>query len=233
MILTVNVVDAYYGEVQVLSNVSFRVAGGEIVTVIGSNGAGKTTLMRALSGLTRIRAGTILFQGVKIECLPPHRIVDMGMIHIPEGRMLFSHMTVLENLEMGAYLKKHEKDRSLERVYRLFPVLAEKRNHQASTLSGGEQQMLSIGRGIMALPKLLILDEPSLGLAPLLVENVFNALRLINEDGLPILLVEQNTSLALAVSKRGYVIENGRIVLEGASCELKDSELVRKAFLGI
>jgi len=235
MILTVEQIVVYYGEVRVLDHVSFQMSESEVISIIGSNGAGKTTIMKALSGIAPIRSGNVYFLGEKMDRLPPHKIVDMGLIHIPEGRMLFSHMTVLENLDMGAYLKKAKanKRESLEKVFQLFPVLAERKNQQASTLSGGEQQMLSIARGLMSLPKLLIFDEPSLGLAPLLVENVFKTLRIINEGGIPILLVEQNTSLALAVSQRSYVIENGNVVLSGKSENLINDEMVKRAFLGI
>lgn len=235
MILVAEELDVYYDEIIALDGISFEVSEGEIVSIIGANGAGKTTIMNALSGIVPIKKGTVRFSNKRIDNLPSHKIVNLGMVHVPEGRMLFSHMTVLENLEMGAYLgrAKTNKAQSLEKVLDMFPDLAERGNQQASMLSGGQQQMLSIARGLMSLPKLLLLDEPSLGLAPLLVEIVFRSLNLINKEGTPILLVEQNTSLALAVSRRGYVIENGRIVLSGESENLTNNSLVKQAFLGI
>ena len=233
--LEVQGVDAFYGPVQVLWNVSFQVKEGELVTLVGANGAGKTTTLRVLSGLLHPRRGRILFQGEPIENLPAHRVTDLGLAHIPEGRQLFPDMTVEENLLTGSYLPRARAARqeSLERVYETFPRLRERRSQLAGSLSGGEQQMLAIGRALMSRPRLLMLDEPSLGLAPLLVKEVFRIVQEIRAQGVTVLLVEQNVHQALAVADRAYVLENGRITLEGTGTDLLGDERVRAAYLGI
>jgi len=233
--LEVKRINVYYGDLQALWDVSFEVNKGEIVTIVGSNGAGKTTTLRTISGLLRPKPGEISFMGERIDRLPPHKIVEKGIAHIPEGRRLFPYMTVLENLELGAYTReaREKKDDTLEWVYQLFPKLKERRSQLAGTLSGGEQQMLAIGRALMSRPKLLMSDEPSLGLAPKLVLLVFEMLKKINEEGITILLVEQNVRHALELADRGYVLETGKIVLEGDSRELLANEHVKKAYLGM
>jgi branched-chain amino acid transport system ATP-binding protein len=207
---------------------------GEVVTLIGANGAGKTTTLRTISGLIRPRSGTISFNGRRIDQLPPHQIVRLGVSQAPEGRGVFARLTVRENLEMGAFNRRDRArlDEDFERVYRLFPRLKERLKQQAGTLSGGEQQMLAIGRALMARPTVLLLDEPSMGLAPVLVEAIFETIQSINRQGTTILLVEQNAQMALAVATRGYVLESGRVAIEAPAKELAASELVRKTYLG-
>ncbi len=224
-----------YGDVAVLHDVSLRVGQGEIVSLVGANGAGKTTTLRAVSGLLPALAGETLFEDERLTGLPPSRIVERGIAHVPEGRQLFTNMTVRENLEMGAYLPRAQAVAAdtLARVTALFPRLAERAGQQAGTLSGGEQQMLAIGRALMSLPRLLILDEPSLGLAPLMVKAIFDAVRRINAEGTTVLLVEQNLVQSLRLSHRGYVLETGRIVLAGSGEELLANPHTRKAFLGL
>ncbi len=228
-------VHAYYGHVAALKGVSLEVAAGEIVALIGANGAGKTTTLRTISGLQRPRRGTIAFEDSRIDGLPPHRIAGRGVVQAPEGRRLFNRMTVLENLEMGAFTRRDRAaifaDRA--RVFDLFPRLAERAAQKAGTLSGGEQQMLAIGRALMARPRLLLLDEPSLGLAPLVVETIFETLLEINRQDVTILLVEQNAHMALAVADRGYVLETGRVILADAAARLREDEAVQRAYLGI
>ncbi len=228
-------VSAHYGDVQALRGVSFEVKEGEIVSIIGSNGAGKSTTLNAISGILQASSGTIEFLGRRIENLHPHQIVDQGVVQIPEGRLLFPFMSVLENLELGAFNEKARtaKEANMKNVFSLFPILHERIDQLAGTLSGGEQQMLAIGRGIMALPKLLMLDEPSLGLAPLLVRQVFETVKAINAQGITILLVEQNVFHCLSAAARGYVLENGSVVLEGGGKELLSNPQVREAYLGI
>jgi len=232
--LEVKGVSAFYGDAQALWDVSFHVNEGEIVTLIGSNGAGKSTMLKVISALLPPAKGTIKLFDTRIDRLPPHRIVELGVAHIPEGRRLWPGMSVLENLELGAYTPQARavKDQTLEWVFELFPRLAERKNQLAGTLSGGEQQMLAIGRGLLSKPKLLMLDEPSLGLAPFLVAEVFEVIKQINKEGVTILLVEQNVHHALELAHRGYVLETGRIVLEGRSEELLQDEHVRTAYLG-
>jgi branched-chain amino acid transport system ATP-binding protein len=235
MILEVEDVHTYYGSIQALKGISLEVREGEIVTLIGANGAGKSTTLRSINGLNHPREGRIRFQGKDITQEAPHDVVKMGISQAPEGRRLFPRMSVLENLEMGAFQRE---DRSglkedLDRVYTLFPRLAERKNQKAGTLSGGEQQMCAIGRALMAHPKLLMLDEPSMGLAPIFVEKIFEILREINEQGTPILLVEQNALMALETANRGYVLETGTITLADDAQALKRNEQVRKAYLGI
>jgi branched-chain amino acid transport system ATP-binding protein len=235
MILEVEDVHTYYGSIQALKGISLEVREGEIVTLIGANGAGKSTTLRSINGLNHPREGRIRFQGKDITQEAPHDVVKLGISQAPEGRRLFPRMSVLENLEMGAFQRE---DRSglkedLDRVYTLFPRLAERKNQKAGTLSGGEQQMCAIGRALMAHPKLLMLDEPSMGLAPIFVEKIFEILREINEQGTPILLVEQNALMALETANRGYVLETGTITLADDAQALKRNEQVRKAYLGI
>jgi branched-chain amino acid transport system ATP-binding protein len=233
-VLELDDVAVFYGAVHALKGISLRVAPGEIVTLIGSNGAGKSTALRAISGLVRARSGSIRFDGMSLTNRKPHEVVSAGISHAPEGRHVFANLTVRENLMMGAYLRKDREGiaRDLEHVVALFPRLKERSAQRAGTLSGGEQQMLAIGRALMARPRVLLLDEPSLGLAPLLVREIFRKIESINRDGTTILLVEQNAHLALRIAHRGYVLETGRIVLEGAAADLAGNEEVRKAYLG-
>jgi branched-chain amino acid transport system ATP-binding protein len=233
-ILELENLHVFYGAIHAVKGISLDVREGEIVTLIGANGAGKSTTLRAINGLNRPRDGRITFQGRDITAMRPHEIVSMGIAQSPEGRRLFPRMSVLENLEMGTF---QSKDRStyktdLERVFRLFPRLEERRSQKAGTLSGGEQQMCAIGRALMAHPKLLLLDEPSMGLAPILVERIFEIVVEINREGTPVLLVEQNALMALEVAHRGYVLETGRVVLSGDAKSLRDNEQVRKTYLG-
>ena len=234
-LLSVDSVVAAYGEVRALWGVSLVVDEGEIVTLLGANGAGKTTTMRVLSGLIRPRSGTVTFDGLAVHRLPPPRIVQAGLVQIPEGRRLWPRMTVLENLELGAYAPHPRRRRleGLEWVFSLFPRLAERRIQLAGTLSGGEQQMLAIGRGLMSRPRLLMLDEPSLGLAPILVREVFRIIEEINARGVTVLLVEQNVRQALEVAHRGYVLETGRIVQSGAAADLLEDPRIKRAYLGL
>ncbi|MGB9659797.1 MAG: ABC transporter ATP-binding protein [Nitrososphaerales archaeon] len=233
--LEVDGVSASYGNVQILWNVSLNVKEGEIVTILGPNGAGKTTLVRTILGLLRPNSGSIKFFDRRIDKLPTYKIVDIGIVLVPEGREIFPKMTVHENLLLGAYGKEAEKnkDQSLETIFQIFPVLKERRKQLAQTLSGGEQQMLAIARGLMSKPKLLIMDEPSLGLAPMLVQKIFNSMREINEKGVTILLVEQNVHRALEIADRGYLLEAGKMVLSGDWNELLAHEHVKKAYLGL
>jgi len=234
-LLRVENINTFYSSIQVLRDVSFDIQEGEVVSMVGGNGAGKTTLLKTISGLLSPRLGTIHFLGERIDRLPPYKIVEKGAIQIPEGRKLFPPLTVLENLKLGAYLPSNKEKRaeSLKRVFQIFPILEERKDQLAGTLSGGEQQMLAIGRGLMSLPKLLMLDEPSLGLAPLMVKEIFRVINAINKQGTTILLVEQNVKQSLALANRGYVLENGRIVLSGNSDELLRNEHTKKAYLGI
>ncbi|MEW6720804.1 MAG: ABC transporter ATP-binding protein [Thermodesulfobacteriota bacterium] len=234
MLLRVNNLSVYYGSIQALRGISFTVRKGEIVSLIGANGAGKSTTLRTISGILRPASGSILHEGKSIAGLPPHRIARMGLAHVPEGRGVFANMSVLENLEMGAYARtsKKESQETLERVHALFPRLRERSGQAAGTLSGGEQQMLAIGRALMQRPDLLLLDEPSMGLSPLLVREIFELIRGINRSGTTILLVEQNASMALSVAHRAYVLETGEITLEGKASDLRENPAVRAAYLG-
>ena len=228
-------VHSYYGNIHALKGISFTVEDGEIVTLIGANGAGKSTTLRTIQGLMRPRQGTILLNGVALEKLPTDKIVAQGVSQAPEGRQIFPSMTVLENLEMGAYQRK-DKDgiqKDLSRVFELFPRLKERIKQAGGTLSGGEQQMLAMGRAMMARPKVLMLDEPSMGLAPILVEQIFDIVKEINEQGTTILLVEQNAMMALSVANRGYVLEVGHIVLQGSGEELLNNRQVQDTYLGV
>lgn len=233
-VLEVKEISVAYGVIEALKGISFTVREGEIVALIGANGAGKTTTLRTVSGLLRPRKGQIFYQGQEITRLSPHQIVAMGLTHVPEGRRVFARMTVMENLEMGAYTcrSRAEFKANLERVFQRFPRLAERKNQLAGTLSGGEQQMLAIGRALMSRPRMLLLDEPSMGLAPLLVREVFSIIKEINEAGTTILLVEQNARMALSIAHRAYVLQTGEIILEGPAAELMERPEVRKAYLG-
>ncbi len=234
--LEVRDVSASYGRALALKSVSLRVERGEIVSLIGANGAGKTTTLRVISGLLRPNSGDIIMDGQSIAGKEPFQIASLGLIHVPEGRGLFPEMTVIENLEMGAFLRKDKEGvkRDLEFVYSLFPILKERGKQLAGTLSGGEQQMLAIAKGLMGAPRILLLDEPSLGLSPIMVDRIFDAIQQINrERGISILIAEQNAYMALNVSHRAYVIENGTTVMEGAGRELLGNEHVKKAYLGI
>ncbi len=233
--LVVEGIEVAYGEMQALWGVSLKVERGEVVALIGSNGAGKTTTLRTISGLLRPSSGSIRFEGREIIGAPTHAIVDMGISQIPEGRKLFPQMTVRENLEIGCFNSRarEQRDESLEWVYQLFPVLKEKRTQAAGTLSGGEQQMVAIARGLMARPKLLMLDEPSLGLAPLLVRELFAVLEEINRQGITVLLVEQNIREALEIARTAYIMETGKIILMGNSGEILKHQRVKQAYLGL
>jgi branched-chain amino acid transport system ATP-binding protein len=233
-ILKLEDVHTFYGTIQALKGISLEVYEGEIVTLIGANGAGKSTTLRSINGLNQPREGSIVFQGKNITRRPPHEIVQRGISQSPEGRRLFPHMTVLENLEMGAFQRKDRAGirEDLDRVYGLFPRLAERKNQRGGTLSGGEQQMCAIGRALMARPKLLMLDEPSMGLAPIFVEKIFEIIGEINEQGTTILLVEQNALMALDAAQRGYVLETGKVALTDDAKSLRQNEQVRKTYLG-
>ncbi len=233
-ILRVENLTVSYGAIKALQGISFNVQEGEIVTLIGANGAGKSTTLKTISGLLRPIAGRIIYDGNEITGRPADWIVKMGIVHVPEGRHIFAPLTVRENLEMGAYTRtdKAEIERSMERVFASFPRLKERLNQLGGTLSGGEQQMLAMGRGLMARPRLLLLDEPSMGLAPILVEEIFDIISEINEQGVSILLVEQNAAMALSIADRAYVLETGRIVLSGPAQEVLENPDVQKAYLG-
>jgi len=228
-------VEVAYGDLPALRGISLGVEEGETLSVVGANGAGKTTMLRAISGLLRPRAGRILLEGARLDHMPSHAIVARGVVQVPEGRKIFPGLTVKENLELGSYVAaaRAERRQSLERVLGLFPRLAERQRQAAGTMSGGEQQMLAIGRALMARPRILMLDEPSLGLAPIIVQEIFRIIAEINRLGTTVLLVEQNTRQALGLSRRGYVLENGRIALEGSGAELLGNEHVRRAYLGM
>jgi len=233
-LLEVKGLDVSYGDMQALWDVSVGVEEGSIVALVGANGAGKTTLLKTISGLIRSRKGEILLSGESLTNLSPQEIVDRGIIHVPEGRRLFSSLTVLENLKLGAYIPRARSSfaESLERVFSLFPVLKDRKNQEAGSLSGGEQQMLAIGRAIMAQPKLLMLDEPSLGLGPFLVKAIFEFIRALNEQGVTILLVEQNVNQALKIAQQAYVLKTGKVVMSGRGDELLANEEVQKAYIG-
>jgi branched-chain amino acid transport system ATP-binding protein len=231
--LRVEDLDVYYGEIRALKGVALEVCRGEIVALLGNNGAGKTTTLRAVSGLLVPRRGRVALEGSSLVGVPPHDVVLKGIAHVPEGRRIFNRLTVRENLAMGAYLRRDDGVAAdLGRVYSLFPRLEERATQVAGTLSGGEQQMLAIGRALMARPRLLLLDEPSMGLAPVLVEQIFQTIDDINRQGTTILLVEQNASMALSIAHRGYVLETGAVVLSGTAAELADNADVRRAYLG-
>ena len=232
-ILKVDNINVYYGAIHAIKGISFEVNEGEIVTLIGANGAGKSTTLQTVSGLLRSRTGSIEFNGENISHVPAHKLVYKGLAQVPEGRRIFLQMSVEENLEMGAFTQKNAGiDADLESVYEQFPRLRERKKQIAGTLSGGEQQMLAMGRALMSHPKLLMLDEPSMGLAPILVEQIFDIIRQLHKNGTTILLVEQNAQMALSVADRAYVLETGRITLSGTGKELMASDAVRKAYLG-
>lgn len=232
--LEVKDLEVYYGAIHAVKGISLRVKDGQIVTLIGSNGAGKSTTLHTISGLIKPRSGNILFDGTDITGTPAHKIVASGLVQVPEGRHVFANMSVMENLDMGAYLRKDkdgiEKDK--KKVFELFPRLFERKNQLSGTLSGGEQQMLAMGRALMERPRVLLLDEPSMGLAPLLVKEIFSIIKTINEEGTTVLLVEQNANMALSIADYAYVLETGRITLSGPAADLSASEAVRKAYLG-
>ena len=231
--LKVNGIHVYYDAIHALKGVSFSIERGEMVTLLGANGAGKTTTLKTLSGLLRPRRGTIDLEGTHLEKSEPHEIVEQGVAHVPEGRKVFPRFTVLENLQVGGFIHpKASLKAELEFVYEMFPRLKERQKQYAGTLSGGEQQMLAIGRGLMAKPKLLLLDEPSMGLAPKIVEQIFQNIQSINRAGVTVFLVEQNAAMALTISHRGYVLETGNVILEGKSADLAGNDRVREAYLG-
>jgi branched-chain amino acid transport system ATP-binding protein len=231
--LKIRGLDVYYGAIQALEEVNIDVAQGEIVAIIGSNGAGKSTLLRTISGMVRARRGTVTFKGKEIGKVPAHEIVQQGIAHSPEGRRIFTNMTVHENLQLGAYIRKDaEIERDMEAVLKRFPRLRERFKQNSGTMSGGEQQMLAIGRALMTRPNLLLLDEPSLGLAPLLVAEIFQIVLDLNADGVTVLIVEQNANRALEIAHRAYVLETGKIVLEGSGAELRNDPKVKEAYLG-
>ncbi len=231
-LLEVSDIHAHYGSIEALKGVSLEVGEGEVVTLIGSNGAGKSTTLRSISGLTPATSGTVTFAGEEITRVPAHDVVGRGIALSPEGRHVFPRMTVRENLDLGAYLRGSEIREDFDRVFELFPRLKEREKQNAGTMSGGEQQMLAIGRALMARPKLLMLDEPSMGIAPILVQRIYETITEINKTGVAILLVEQNANYALDISTRGYVLETGRVVLKGESSELRDDPEVQRAYLG-
>jgi branched-chain amino acid transport system ATP-binding protein len=234
-VLTLSAVSASYGAVPAIGDISVDVGEGEAVGLLGANGAGKSTTLRAISGLMRLTAGTITFLGTNIAALPPYKVAELGIAHVPEGRQVFPEMTVQENLEIGAYVPRAKADRgrTLDLVFSIFPVLAERRRQLAGTMSGGEQQMLAVGRGLMLKPRLLMLDEPSLGLAPVMTDITFQKIQEIHAMGTAILLVEQNVARALTLVQRAYVLESGRIIMRGSSADLANNKQVQAAYLGI
>ena len=233
--LQVNKIQASYDDVPALHDISFQVKEGQIVSIIGSNGAGKTTILKSISSLVRVLSGTIEFNGNRLDKMPPHKIVEQGIAHVPEGRRLFARLSVRKNMMLGAFTQKSDtvRENVLERIFGFFPRLKERENQIAGTLSGGEQQMLAIARGLMLQPKLLMLDEPSLGIMPKLCDDIFDFIKEINQEGMTVLLVEQNVQVALDLAHYGYVIQTGRVVAEGAGDKLLNSEIVQKAFLGL
>lgn len=230
--LKVNDIHVYYGKIHAVKGVSFEVNEGEIVSLIGANGAGKSTILKTVSGLMHPKSGTIEFMGKDIAHMEPNKIVTKGLVHVPEGRRVFAHMSVMENIEMGAYILGKVPEEAVEDVFTRFPRLKERRKQEAGTLSGGEQQMLAMGRALMSRPKLMMLDEPSMGLAPILVDQIFDIVKELNQSGVTILLVEQNAQMALSIANRGYVLETGRIVLSSDADELLHNDAVKKAYLG-
>ncbi len=233
-LLEVKDLEVYYGMINALKGVSFEVNEGEVVALIGANGAGKTTTLHTITGLLSAKSGSVVYDGVDISKIPPHKIVTMGMAHVPEGRRVFQQLTVLENLKMGAFTRKDKKEmeETLKSVYEHFPRLEERKNQIAGTLSGGEQQMLAMGRAMMSKPKLVVMDEPSMGLSPLLVKEVFKIIETMHKAGITVLLVEQNAKMALSIADRAYVLETGSISLTGTGKELMESEEIKKAYLG-
>ncbi len=233
--LKVDNLQVYYGSIHAIHGVSFEVKQGEIVTLIGANGAGKTTILQTVTGMIKSKAGDISFMDTNLKTVEPHRILQLGLAHVPEGRRIFSGLTVMENLQMGAYTRKDGKaavDGDYEKVFTIFPRLKERKSQLAGTLSGGEQQMLAISRALMAKPKMMLLDEPSMGLSPILVQEIFKIIKDVNSSGVTVLLVEQNASMALSIADRAYVLETGLIVKEGEAAELKNDSAIQKAYLG-
>ncbi|MDO4275529.1 MAG: ABC transporter ATP-binding protein [Eubacteriales bacterium] len=233
-LLEVKDIQVYYGMIQALKGVSFEVNEGEVIALIGANGAGKTTTLHTVTGLLRAKTGQINFDGQDITKIPPHKIVTMGMAHVPEGRRVFANMSVLQNLKMGAFTRtdKVEIEESLRKVYKRFPRLEERQNQMAGTLSGGEQQMLAMGRALMSKPRIILMDEPSMGLSPIFVNEIFDIIKEVSESGTTVLLVEQNAKKALSIADRGYVLETGKIILDGNADDLLNDESVQKAYLG-
>ena len=232
--LEIKDVEVFYGMIQAIKGVSFQVNEGEVMALIGANGAGKTTILHSITGLIAPKKGQIFFEGQDITATPAHKIGSMGMAHVPEGRRVFAQLTVLENLKMGAFTRKdkEEVEESLIRVYKRFPRLEERKNQMAGTLSGGEQQMLAMGRALMSRPRIILMDEPSMGLSPIFVNEIFDIIREVSEGGTTVLLVEQNAKKALSIADRAYVLETGRIVLDGKAQELLNDDSVKKAYLG-
>ena len=232
--LEIKDLEVFYGVIQAIKGISFEVNEGEVIALIGSNGAGKTTTLQTITGMLQAKKGQILFEGTDITKIPGHKIVSMGMAHVPEGRRVFSQLTVYENLKMGAYTRKsrEEIDNTLRMVYKRFPRLEERKNQLAGTLSGGEQQMLAMGRALMSHPKIIVMDEPSMGLSPIYVNEIFNIIKDVSADGVTVLLVEQNAKKALSIADRAYVMETGKIILEGDAKVLMNDESVKKAYLG-
>jgi len=234
--LRVEGIKVSYDGVPALHGVSFKVEPGQIVSIIGANGAGKSTILKAISSILRLDGGSISFENKRIDHIPPHRVVEMGMAHVPEGRRLFARLTVMQNLTLGAYTKRslEHREATLKSIFKLFPILEERKNQRAGTLSGGEQQMLAIARGLMCQPKLLLLDEPSMGIMPKLITEIFEMIKKVNrEEGLTILLVEQNVQEALEVANYAYVLQTGRIMMEGKSSDLLKTDMIKKAYLGL
>lgn len=233
--LEVKDLQVYYGLIQAIKGVSFEVNQGEVIALIGANGAGKTTILHTITGLIQPKGGSVIFEGTDITKIPAHKIVSMGMAHVPEGRRVFANLSVYQNLKMGAYTQKDNKaiDETLEMIYQHFPRLEERKNQLAGTLSGGEQQMLAMGRALMSSPKMILMDEPSMGLSPLLVKEVFSIIEYCHESGITILLVEQNAKMALGIADRAYVLETGMITMSGDAKEMLENEDVKKAYLGV
>ena len=232
--LTIKDLEVYYGVIQAIKGVSFEVNQGEVIALIGANGAGKTTILHTITGLLAPKNGSVVFEGKELTKMPAHKIVSLGMAHVPEGRRVFADLSVYENLRMGAYTRKdrNEIEETLEKVYQRFPRLKERRNQMAGTLSGGEQQMLAMGRALMSKPKILLMDEPSMGLSPIMVNEIFSIIQEVSDSGTTVLLVEQNAKKALSIADRGYVLETGNIVLEGKASDLLNNDSIKKACLG-
>ena len=232
--LTIKDLEVYYGVIQAIKGVSFEVNQGEVIALIGANGAGKTTILHTITGLLAPKNGSVVFEGKELTKMPAHKIVSLGMAHVPEGRRVFADLSVYENLRMGAYTRKdrNEIEETLEKVYQRFPRLKERRNQMAGTLGGGEQQMLAMGRALMSKPKILLMDEPSMGLSPIMVNEIFSIIQEVSDSGTTVLLVEQNAKKALSIADRGYVLETGNIVLEGKASDLLNNDSIKKAYLG-
>ena len=232
--LTIKDLEVYYGVIQAIKGVSFEVNQGEVIALIGANGAGKTTILHTITGLLAPKNGSVVFEGKELTKMPAHKIVSLGMAHVPEGRRVFADLSVYENLRMGAYTRKdrNEIEETLAKVYQRFPRLKERRNQMAGTLSGGEQQMLAMGRALMSKPKILLMDEPSMGLSPIMVNEIFSIIQEVSDSGTTVLLVEQNAKKALSIADRGYVLETGNIVLEGKASDLLNNDSIKKAYLG-